>query len=223
MDEPSAPRTRIRDSRLCLLATAAVARRPLLDAVDEALRGGVDMVQLREKTARDAEVLATAKLLRSLCDRYGVPLIVNDRIEVARDAGADGVHLGQEDRPVAEARRMLPRGALIGVSTHDADELTRALRDGADYVGVGSVFPTSTKGRDVPVSGATALAPLGARAESAGVPAFAIGGITTANVPDVARAGFRRVAVTAGILAADDPRAAAAAFQAALDAAAGPE
>lgn len=174
------------------------------------------MIQLREKTASDADLLALARRLRSLCDGCGALLVVNDRIDVARDAGADGVHLGQEDRPVTEARRVLGPVALVGVSTHDAGELTRALADGACYVGVGSVFPTATKGRAVPVSGPAALAPLAARAEAAGVPAFAIGGIDAANVRDVAAAGFSRVAVCAGVLAAEDPEAAAAAIVAAL-------
>jgi len=106
---------------------------------------------------------------------------------------------------VSEARRFLGPDALIGVSTHDAGELACALADGADYVGVGSVFATSTKGRDVLVSGPAALAPLAAKAEAAGVPAFAIGGITAENVGEVVAAGFRRVAVCAGILASDDP------------------
>jgi thiamine-phosphate pyrophosphorylase len=200
-----------------VLATSSVARRPLLDAVEEALRGGASVIQLREKTLPDADVLALAQRLRALCDGSGALLVVNDRIEVARDAGADGVHLGQEDRSVAEARRVLGSDALVGVSTHDAAELARALADGADYVGVGSVFPTATKGRAVPVSGAAALAPLAARAEAAGVPAFAIGGITPQNAAVVTAAGFRRVATCAGVVAADEPAAAARAILTALD------
>lgn len=203
-------------SRVYLLATTAVATRPLLEAVEAALAGGVSIVQVREKKMDDAALLALARRLRAVCDAHGALLVVNDRIEVARDAGADGVHLGQEDRPVGEARRILGPSALVGVSTHDAAELDRALADGADYVGVGSVFATATKGRAVPVSGPAALAPLAARAEAAGVPAFAIGGITPANVAEVAAAGFRRVAVSAGVLAAESPRAAAAALLAAF-------
>ena len=161
-------------------------------------------------------MLLLARRLRALCDAHGALLVVNDRIEVARDSGADGVHLGQDDRSVAEARRVLGPHALVGVSTHDAAELRRALADGADHVGVGSVFATSTKGRAVPVSGPAALAPVAAAAEAAGVPAFAIGGISPTNVADVAAAGFRRVAVSAGVLASESPRAAAAALLAAL-------
>jgi thiamine-phosphate pyrophosphorylase len=217
MDNTPAPATRLRSTRLCLLATASVARGPLAEAVEEALLGGVDMVQLREKSGPDSDVLVTARVLRALCARHGALFIVNDRIEVARDSGADGVHLGQDDRPAAEARRLLPRGALVGISTHDAAELSRAVAAGAGYVGVGSVFPTSTKGSAVPVSGPVALAPLAARAEAAGVPAFAIGGITAANVGEVVAAGFVRVAVSAGILGTESPRASARILRAALD------
>lgn len=218
MDKDAARlKTKLDSARLYVLATTAVARRPLYAAVQEALRGGATMVQLREKSMADADVLALALGLRVICDAHDALLIVNDRIEVARDAGADGVHLGQEDRPVAEARRLLGPGAFVGVSTHDSVELLRAVHDGADYVGVGSVFPTTTKGRQVRVSGPERLAELAVLAEkSVHVPAFAIGGITPANVREVASAGFRRVAVSAGVLGAEDPRAAASAIVAAL-------
>lgn len=203
--------------RLYVLASSSVARRPLPEAVALALEGGAQAIQLREKSLPDADVLALARALRPLCDRHGALLFVNDRVEVARDAAADGVHLGQDDLPVAGARALLPAGTLIGVSTHDAAELGRALADGADLVGVGAVFPTATKGRAVPVRGAAALAPLAARAEAAGVPAFAIGGITVTDVPTLVASGFRRVAVSAAVIGADDPRAAAARMRAALD------
>lgn len=209
-------RDRLARARLYLLATTAVSRLPLLDAVAAAIDGGVDVVQLREKTMSDGEFLELADDLRLLCAATDVLFIVNDRVEAARVVGADGVHVGQEDVPVETARRIVGRDALIGVSTHDAVELTAALGDGADYVGVGSLFPTTTKGRDVLVGSPTELAPLATRAETAGVPAFAIGGITAANVGDVVAAGFRRVAVCAGVLATDDPRRAAQAFVARL-------
>jgi thiamine-phosphate pyrophosphorylase len=209
-------RDRLAQARLYLLATSSVSRRPLLDAVAAAIDGGVDVVQFREKTMEDGAFLELADDLRLLCAAKDAVFVVNDRVEAARLVGADGVHLGQDDVSVADARRILGPDALIGVSTHDATELARALADGADYVGVGSVFATSTKGRDVPVSGPTALAALAAKAEAAGVPAFAIGGITSANVGEVVAAGFRRVAVCAGILATDDPRAGAAAVRRAI-------
>ncbi len=205
-------RERLARARLYLLATTSVARLPLVEAVAAAIDGGVDVVQLREKTMPDGPFLELADDLNLLCAARDVVFIVNDRLEAARLVGAHGVHLGQDDLSVAEARRALGPDGLVGVSTHDAAELAAALADRADYVGVGSVFATSTKGRDVPVSGAAALAPLAARAEMAGVPAFAIGGITNENVREVTAAGFRRVAVCAGVLATDDPKAAARAF-----------
>lgn len=207
---------RLAQARLCLIATTSVARMPLPDAVAAAIDGGAGVIQLREKEMDGGAFLELADELRLLCAARDVVFVVNDRVEAARIVGADGVHVGQEDAPVAEARRLLGPATLVGVSTHDAAELDRALRDGADYVGVGSVFATTTKGRGVRVSGAAALAPLAARAEAAGVPAFAIGGITRDNVAHVAAAGFRRVAVCAGILAADDPCDAARAIVASL-------
>lgn len=209
-------RARLRDARLYVLATESVARGPWLDAVRRALAGGADVVQLREKALDDAAFAARAAALRDLCREHGALFVVNDRVEAARAVGADGVHLGQEDVSVAAARALLGPDVLVGVSTHDAGELDDALRDGADCVGVGSVFPTATKGRDVPVGSPAALAPLAARAEAAGVPAFAIGGIDVARAPAVAAAGFTRVATCAGVLAAEDPEAAARAIRAAL-------
>jgi thiamine-phosphate pyrophosphorylase len=202
-------RNRLAHARLYLLATTSVARLPLLDAVGAAIDGGVDVVQLREKSMEDGEFHDLADDLRLLCAARDVLFVVNDRAFAARLAGADGVHVGQDDATVAEARAIVGPDALIGVSTHDAAELAAALRDGADYVGIGSVFPTATKGRDVPVSGPAALGPLARGAEAAGVPAFAIGGITGESVALVVDAGFRRVAVCAGILATPDPAAAA--------------
>lgn len=206
-------RARLREARLYVLATASVARGDWLDAVARALAGGADVVQLREKDLDDAELASRARALVPLCRSHDALLVVNDRVAVARDVGADGVHLGQEDAAVADARAALGPDALVGVSTHDAGELDRALRDGADYVGVGSVYPTATKGRAVAVGTPVSLAPLAVRAESAGVPAFAIGGIDVARSVEVAAAGFVRIATCAGVLAAEDPEAAARAIR----------
>jgi thiamine-phosphate pyrophosphorylase len=208
---------RLARARLYLLATASVASRPLEDAVAGALRGGVDVVQLREKELDGAELLARARELRALCDAHGALFVVNDDVLVARDAGADGVHLGQDDASVAEARAALGGEALVGVSTHSAAELDAALRAGADYVGVGSLFPTATKARATPVGSPAGLAPLAARAEAAGVPAFGIGGVDARNVVEVAAAGFRRMAVCAAILRSPYPEGAARRLRSALD------
>ncbi len=204
--------TRLRSARLYLLATtgvAAAAGSDLVDATAAALAGGVNIVQFREKAGSDADWVSLATELAALCAEAGALFIVNDRLGLAVTCRADGVHLGQEDAGVATARSALPAAALVGISTHDEPELERALADGADYVGVGSLYPTATKGRHVPVGGPTRLGPLAQRAERAGVPAFGIGGISTARAGDVVAAGFRRIAVCAAIIGAPNPEAAA--------------
>ncbi len=216
VDRAAELRARLARARLYLIATTAVARRPLVEAVALAIQGGVDVVQLREKTMAALPLLLLTEELQELCAARGVLFVVNDEVGLAVVRGTDGVHLGQEDMPVADARAELGPAPLIGVSTHSAAELDRAIADGADYVGVGSAFATATKGRDVPVLGGAAVAALAARAEAAGVPAFAIGGITRGNVRELAAVGARRVAVCAGILAAADPRPASQAIRRAL-------
>ena len=207
-------RKRLRAAHLYLLVTESVAAMPWIVAAEDALRGGVDVVQLREKDLDDEEFARRAAVLQAVCTAHRRLFVVNDRVEIARAVGADGVHLGQGDTSVAEARAILGPDAVIGISTHDADELQRALADGCDYVGVGSVFPTTTKGSPVKVGSPAELAPLAAQAEDAGVPAFAIGGIDGSSVADVASAGFQRIAVCSGVLAAADPAAAARSLRA---------
>lgn len=157
------------------------------------------MVQLREKELGDEDFTALARALLVVCRAHRVPFIVNDRVDVARAVQADGVHLGQDDAPVAAARVALPPGSIVGVSTHGPGELERALADGADYVGVGALHATTTKTTPVEVSGPDALGPLARSAEARGVPAFGIGGVTLERLPGIVAAGFTRVAVCAGI------------------------
>ncbi len=202
-------RARLRDAHLYLLVTAAAARGDWLAATEHALAGGVDVVQLREKSLCAAALLERAAVVGALCRAHGALFIVNDRLDVAAGVDCDGVHVGQGDASVASARRALGPHALVGVSTHDAAELDRTLAAGADYVGVGSVYATATKGRAVPVGSPAGLAPLAARAEAAGVPAFAIGGIDVDRARAVAAAGFTRIAVCAAVLGAPDPTATA--------------
>jgi thiamine-phosphate pyrophosphorylase len=189
-------RQRLETARLCLLATQALCREPLEAAVEKALRGGADMVQLREKELPDRELLALARRLRELTARAGAVFIVNDRPDLARLSHADGLHLGQDDLPVAEARNAGGGDLLIGVSTHSVADALRAARDGADYIGVGPMFETRTKVTGPP------LGPGGLRevlAETA-LPAFAIGGIHAGNLEQIIAAGARRVAVSSAIL-----------------------
>jgi thiamine-phosphate pyrophosphorylase len=197
--------------RLYLLATASLAGPPLLDAIRAAMAGGVDAVQLREKSLPDRRLLALAREIREATARAGALFIVNDRPDIARLSGADGVHLGQEDLPVGPVRSVLGDGFLVGVSTHSLEEARRAVREGADYIGVGPAFPTRTK-----EVAAAPLGPAGVREilEAVDVPGFAIGGIRPESAADLGAAGVRRAAVSAGILGAGDLRAIEAAARA---------
>jgi len=176
-----------------------------------ALRGGTDMVQLRDRDAGDERLLASAARLRELCSAAGALFWVNDRPDLALAAGADGVHVGQDDMPVSEARR---GELLVGLSTHSAEQFEAGLRSGADQLSVGPVWETPTKpGRSAAgleyVRHAAAAAPA--------FPWFAIGGIDTSNVAQVVEAGASRIVVVRAIRDAPDTRAAAAALRAALD------
>ncbi len=188
---------RIGDARLYLVVDA----RP--DVVAAALRGGVDVVQLRMKDAPDDEVVAAGRELRRLCDAHGALLIVNDRPDLAVACGAEGVHVGQDDMPVAEARRVVGPERIVGLSTHAPAEIAAA--EGADYIGVGPVFETPTKPGRPPVG----LELVREAARSARVPWFAIGGIDATSVDEVVAAGATRIAVLRAIVDAPDPEAAA--------------
>jgi thiamine-phosphate pyrophosphorylase len=186
------------------------AAEPVLAA---ALRGGVDMVQLRDKQADDEAILRAAAGFRALCDEHGALFWLNDRPDLAREASVDGVHLGQDDMPVAEARERLGPDTLIGLSTHSPDQFDAALRSDADQLSVGPVWETPTKqGR--PAAGLDYVSY--AAAQGASVPWFAIGGIDEGNVTEVTDAGARRVVVVRAIRDADDPERAAASLKAAL-------
>jgi thiamine-phosphate pyrophosphorylase len=191
------------DSRLYLITAA---RDDLAGFLEAAVRGGVDIVQIREKALADGALLAVLQEAREVTRRLGVPLVVNDRPDLALLAEADYVHLGQDDLPVAAARRL---GLRAGQSTHAPGELDRTE---ADYAGVGPVYATPTKaGRP-----AVGLELVRYAARHARVPWFAIGGIDASNVRDVVAAGATRVAVVRAIGNAPDPERAAAELLAAL-------
>ncbi len=187
----------------------ATGDRDLVEVIAAALDAGLAAVQLREKDLPGRAVLALAERLRACTARRGALLLVNDRVDVAIAAGADGVHLGGGSLPVDVARRLLPDGALVGVSTHAA---TDAAATGADFAVFGPVYATPSKAAYGPPQG---LARLRAAAETARVPLLAIGGVTAAQIPALRAAGAAGVAVIRAILAADDP---AAATRALLDA-----
>lgn len=177
--------------------------RALLDCVREALEGGVTLVQYRAKTASSAEMYAEALQLKALCDSFNVPLIINDRLDIAMAVGAAGVHLGQDDLPCAAARRILGEDYLIGVSAHNPAEAKAALQSGADYLGCGAVFGTATKA-DVQKLGTNGLAAI---CKAKGLPVVGIGGITADNYREVRAAGADGAAIVSGILAQPDIRA----------------
>jgi thiamine-phosphate pyrophosphorylase len=208
--EGQARRERLADSRLYLILEARPRGedpRPLLAA---ALRGGVDVVQLREKELGVAALLAAAETTRTACEEHGALFVLNDRPELVLECGADGVHLGRSDTPVERARSLVGPERLIGLSASTVAELEEV--DGADYVGV-TAFATPTKEDAVPGG----LELLLAAAETLTVPWFAIGGIELSNVAEVVGAGAPGVAVVRAIRDADDPEAAARMLRTALD------
>ena len=183
---------------------AAAGSRPLAEIAAAAIRGGADVLQLRDKTAPGKILLAEAAQLLRLTRAAGIPLIINDRPDIAHASGADGVHLGQDDLPVAAARRLLGPGRLIGKSTHSLEQARTAQTEGPDYIGVGPIFSTPTKPDDEPVG----LRLIGQVAEAVAVPAVCIGGIDEGNIEQVLEAGAQRIAVVRAVCAAAHPEAA---------------
>lgn len=174
--------------------------RALIDCVREALEGGVTLVQYRAKTASSAEMYAEALQLKALCDSFNVPLIINDRLDIAMAVGAAGVHLGQDDLPCAAARKLLGEDYIIGVSAHNPAEAKAALQSGADYLGCGAVFGTATKA-DVKKLGTDGLMAI---CREKGLPVVGIGGVTADNYREVRAAGADGAAIVSGILAQPD-------------------
>ncbi|PSO60264.1 MAG: thiamine phosphate synthase [Cyanobacteria bacterium SW_8_48_13] len=188
----------LRESPLYLVTSPS---EELFGIVEAALQGGLTLFQYRDKEADDTVVLSIAQKLRQMCHYYGALLIMNDRVDLAVATDADGVHLGQQDIPIALARQMLGQKRLIGRSTTNPDEMQRAIAEGADYIGVGPVYETPTKaGRE-----AAGLEYVRYAAENCPIPWFAIGGIDTNNINEVLSAGAQRVAVVRTIMQSEQP------------------
>ncbi|HVF79240.1 MAG TPA: thiamine phosphate synthase [Solirubrobacteraceae bacterium] len=209
-------RARLRSARLYLVCDLEPGGRALEEVLTEALAGGVDVVQLRDKQASAEQLIGAAQIARRLCDDAEALLILNDRPELVQAAGADGCHVGQDDMEPAAARERAGAEALIGQSTHFPDEVDGATE--VDYIGVGPVYATPTKPGRHPVG----VELVRFAAFHAPVPFFAIGGIDAGNVDEVVRAGADRIAVVRAIAEAADPRAAAAELRSALPAGATP-
>jgi thiamine-phosphate pyrophosphorylase len=197
--------------RLYVLITPELCKGSIREIARCAIAGGADAIQLRAKNAPDAHLLATAAELRELCDETGKMFIMNDRADIAAIVGADGVHLGQQDLPIAEVRRLLRHGAVIGRSSHDISQARAALNEGADYISVGPIFPTTTKDRP-----AVGMAMLQQAAKEITVPIVAVGGINKDNAAALIEAGASCVAVSSAVCAAADPKAAAEALKKSL-------
>ncbi|MBN1553871.1 MAG: thiamine phosphate synthase [Phycisphaerae bacterium] len=207
---------RFRNVKLYAMLSSGLCKSGSLKAVARAvIAGGADAIQLREKDIEDDAFLAYAAELRELADQTDRLLVINDRADIAAIVGADGLHLGQHDLPITEARRLLRPGAFIGRSCHSVQEARQAINEGADYVALGPMFRTDTKNRQ-PV-GPAVLEEIHETYETVPLPIVAVGGINADNVREVLRRGAKCVAVCSAINAADDPQAAAEAIRRQMD------
>ena len=204
---------RFADVKLYLLISSRYCKGSIREVARKAIRGGADAIQLREKGISDLEFLALAAELRELTDETGRLFFVNDRPDIAAIVGADGLHLGQRDLPTAESRRLLRPGAIVGRSSHSLQQARAAVNEGADYVAVGSMFPTDTKVAS-PVVGPELVKKV--REEFPELHIVAIGGINADNAGQIAAAGASCLAVSSAICCADDPEAAARSIRASL-------
>jgi thiamine-phosphate pyrophosphorylase len=197
------------DYSLYLVTDRRLSRgRATVNIVGAAVRGGITCVQLREKHCATREFIAEARAVRRLLDETGttIPLIINDRLDVALAVGADGVHLGQTDMHIADARRLVGANMLIGISVESVDDAIRAEAEGADYLGISPVFATPTKNDTAPPLGLAGISRIRA---AVSLPLVGIGGINHENAPEIIRAGADGVAVVSAIVSAACPRSAA--------------
>jgi thiamine-phosphate pyrophosphorylase len=205
-------RNRLSNIRLYVILTEASCHGSLEWTIEQAAAGGAKVFQLREKALSDRRLLERARDVRRWTRQAGALFIMNDRPDLAKLADADGVHLGQDDLSVRDARRILGAGPLIGVSTHDIGQVRQAILDGADYVGVGPTFPSQSK----TFEHFPGLEFVRQVSEETSIPAFALGGIGPDTIAAAVRAGARRVAVSAAVIRSEDPQAAARLLREAL-------
>lgn len=201
---------RLKDKKLYLVTNSDSfdSEDAFLDAVASALKGGVDLVQLREKNSSAKRIIELGKKVRALCSHYNALFIINDRIDIAKIVDADGVHLGQDDADVEAAREILGENTIVGISTHQPAQALKAVQDGADYIGVGPVFTTPTK----PGRASVGLEYVKWSSENIEIPFYAIGGIDDENIEQVLKSGASRVAVVRAIINSVSPQKAAEEF-----------
>lgn len=181
----------MKDSKLyVIIDRELIKNRDILKVAKEVLRGGADIIQLRDKSSDDGKLLQYARVIKRITKRYKRPFIINDRVDIALIVGADGVHLGQDDIPIEEARKILGK-KIIGISTHNLTQAKNAQKRGASYIGIGPIFKTKTKNALSPIG----LSILRRISKAIHIPFFAIGGISFDNIEDVKRAGVPGIAV----------------------------
>ena len=186
--------------RLYVLISSNIATKSVKETAELVIHGGADAIQLREKTISDTEFKSLSREIHDLTTKTGILLIINDRINVAKEVNADGVHLGQFDKTVSEARNILGTGKIIGVSTHTISQAKEAQKLGADYIAVGPIYSTKTKTHEPPVG----LNLIQEITKVVDIPIIAIGAITLSNVKEVLRAGASRIAVCSAIINSKD-------------------
>ena len=175
-------------------------KKSLYEQIEDALKGGVTMLQLREKDLNPEDFLKEAKEVKKLCEKFGVPLIINDNLDVALKSGADGVHVGSEDLPVSEIRKIVPENFIIGATAKTVEQAKKAEESGADYIGVGAVFPSPTKKNAIRIT----VDQLNEICSSVLIPAVAIGGIGIHNLDELKNGKMKGVALVSAIFSAED-------------------
>ena len=205
---------RILNVRLYVIISSRVCRKPILETLQEVISGGADAIQLREKDMSDKEFLSLAMEFRKITARSKTLFIVNDRAGIARGVDADGLHIGQSDITMKDARNVIGFNKILGASTHNITQARAAQQEGADYIGVGPLFPTATKDYEPPIG----LACLKQVQREISIPFVAIGGVNLENLDEVLEAGGRRVAICSAIISSNNITQTTQVFRTRLDA-----
>ncbi len=199
--------------KLYVLISSSIAAKSVIKTTRLVMDGGADAIQLREKTISDSEFITLAEEVRDITTKNGTLLIINDRVHIAREINADGIHLGQQDMSALEARNIVGDKKIIGVSTHSVIQAKQAQKDGADYIAVGPIYPTKTKNYE-PSVGIQIIREI---SKAVNIPFIAIGAITLDNLDEVLKAGASRIAVCSAIIGSKDIYSSTKQFKEKLD------